>query len=262
MLNPLTTVCQSSSGSAIASADFRRGERLLKVPAEREAVYPARPARRLLGALVGQSGDRAPIQRQRLLEPVLPIERRRERGERACHGDRIVERLEQLNGLFQALFRASVIRVQLCRAAGLVEQPRARRIVLGELGRAVERSRRLGSQCQRQRPFAGVGERLARRGADPRRIGRVGIGGGGVEEVGRQHLGELRRLLAPDLLQMTRGGEMTALAVLARQRPVCGRPQQPAEEVVLAAFGGQAVVVEAEDLLGNQPVKDCRHGVD
>ena len=55
---------------------------------------------------------------------------------------------------------------------------------------------------------------------------------------------------------------MTILAVLARQRPVCSRSQQPAEEVVLAAFGGQAVVVEAQHLLRDQAVKDRGHTLD
>ena len=121
--------------------------------------------------------------------------------------------------------------------AGLVEQLGAPVLVLREFGGAVERPLRLGAERERECPPPSVGERLARGRADPGRVRRVGIGSGGIEEVCREHLGQLGRLLAPCLLQMARGGEVAALAVAARERAVGGGPEQRLKEVVLAALG-------------------------
>ena len=71
-----------------------------------------------------------------------------------------------------------------------------------------------------------------------------------------EHLGKLGSLIAPRLLQMPRDREMAALAIPPRQRPIRRATQQALQEMKLAALRRQPIVVESDDLLGDQILQD------
>ena len=81
---------------------------------------------------------------------------------------------------------------------------------------------------------------------------RVRLRIGGIEQMRGENLGDFGDVLAPGFLQMPGRREMPALAIPPRQRPVCRVAQQTLQEKELAALRGQPVVVETDDLFGDQ----------
>ena len=169
----------------------------------------------------------------------------------------IIQAGEDLDGPLQPGPGIREVGVHQGGAAGLVEQARPRRLVLGELGRVIEGSLRFLAEGERERPPAGLGQRLAGRRADPGGVGGLGIGGRGVEKMGGEDLGHLRRGVAPALLQVTGGGQMACLAVAAPQRAIGSAAHQALQEVVLASLRRQRIIVECEQLLGHHAVEGC-----
>ena len=145
--------------------------------------------------------------------------------------------LVERDGRVEALARGARVGLQPRGAAGLVEQRSALLLVVGQLGGAVEGELGLAAEGQRQRAPARLGQRLARRGADPRGVRGVGVGVGGGQEVRGEDFGHLTRVGAQRLLQVAGGGQVPRLAVAARERPVGDGAQQALQEAVLAALG-------------------------
>ena len=105
---------------------------------------------------------------------------------------------------------------------------------------------------ERDRPPAGIFERLAREPPDLIGVGRVRVRLDGIQIVTREHFRDLGRLLAPGFAKVAGRREMTGLAVTARERAERDRVQQRLQEDILAPLRREGVVDVAEDLLGDE----------
>jgi hypothetical protein len=154
----------------------------------------------------------------------------------ASHGGRVPRRLVQLDCLIQPLAGACVVGGQPRGTPSLLEQPGPRGVVLGELRGPVIRALGVPPEGQGRRSLTRLDERVPRQPADLADVGGVRIRTRGVEQVGRDHVGDLAGLATADLLQIAGGSEVERLAVPPRERPVCDRPQKPLDERELAAL--------------------------
>src|SRR5581483_260964 len=97
--------------------------------------------------------------------------------------------------------------------AGTLEQLRALKRVLGELGRLLEVVLRLLARRERGRALASAREHLAGPRADLGGVGGIGRGAVRVEVVRRDDLDHLLLALAPRPLEVPRRGEVPELPV-------------------------------------------------
>lgn len=155
---------------------------------------------------------------------------------------------QEREGLFE-------LAAEVCRETRLAHEGRPCRRLFGEFGRPLEVTPRLGAECQRRRSPARVGERLARRCPDRPDILGLGIGLDRRQVMARQHLRDLRRLLAPRVGQLPRNRQVAGLAVPARKRAERHLPQKRLQEDVLSALAGPRVVDVGQDLLGHERVE-------